>query len=164
MHLYLPRFFSDWGERFLCVFWSYCEQAGALLTMSLRVNAPNNFQVKILFSGKSEFHACFSGINPHSTFGAKLPFQHSETKQRHLDLFSYKSTDRFFHSTWEGGGGAPKILKNEQKYTETKSCLTQTFNTVNSLRQRVQKSQLWLRIWFPAPAPFWIIACVDVAP
>lgn len=97
------------------MFWSYCEQAGALLTMSLGVNAPNNFQVKILFSGKSEFHACFSGINPHSTFGAKLPFRHAETKQRRLDLFSYKSTDRvkLFHSTW--GGEMPQNTQKRRK-------------------------------------------------
>lgn len=63
---------SEWGERLLD-FWNtvlkHCKQARALLTMSLRVNAQNNFQLKIRFSGKSEFHAYYCRINadPRST-------------------------------------------------------------------------------------------------
>lgn len=44
-------------------FGSHCKQARALLTMSLRVNAHNNFQLRIRFSGKSEFHAYYYRIN-----------------------------------------------------------------------------------------------------
>lgn len=44
------------------VFSNQCKQARALLTMPLRVNAQNNFQLQICFSGKSEFNT--SPISP----------------------------------------------------------------------------------------------------
>lgn len=52
------------------------KQARALLTMSLRVNAQNNFQLKIRFSGKSEFHAYYYRINaePHSASAQRQDF------------------------------------------------------------------------------------------
>lgn len=51
------------------IFLNHCKHTRALLTMPLRVNAQNNFQLKIRFSGKSEFHAYYCRINadPHST-------------------------------------------------------------------------------------------------
>lgn len=50
-------------------FVNQCKQAKALLTMPLRVNTQNNFQLKIRFSGKSEFYTYICRINAdlHST-------------------------------------------------------------------------------------------------
>lgn len=58
------------------IFLKHCKQARALLTMSLRVNAQNNFQLKIRFSGKSEFHAYYYRINadPHSASARRWDF------------------------------------------------------------------------------------------
>ena len=52
------------GEVLNCwiLFLYHCKQARAWLTMPLRVNAQNNFQLKIGFSGKSAFHAYYCGI------------------------------------------------------------------------------------------------------
>ena len=44
---------SFWVRWETAWFLNLCKQAGALLTMPLRANAQNNFQLKIRFSGKS---------------------------------------------------------------------------------------------------------------
>lgn len=97
------------------------------------------FKSKSSFQESLEFHACFSGINPHSTFGAKLPFlRHGETKQRHLDLFSSTGRCKLFHSAW-GNKCALKYSKLNKNTLDLNHSWRETFNTVNSLRESVQK-------------------------
>lgn len=61
-------FASCWGRWGTQWFLNHCKQARALLTMPLRVNAQKQLSTQIRFSGKSEFHAYYCGINadPHS--------------------------------------------------------------------------------------------------
>lgn len=65
----IPVCASFWVRWETAWFLNRRKQVRALLTMPLRVNAQNNFQLKIRFSGKSEFHAYYCRINadPHST-------------------------------------------------------------------------------------------------
>lgn len=81
-----PCVFSERGERVAWFFLNHCKQARALLTMPLRVNAQNNFQLENpLFRKKSEFLAyyCRRNADPHSASARRwkiwqqlqIPFQ-----------------------------------------------------------------------------------------
>lgn len=114
------------------IFLNHGKQAGALLTMSLRVNAPNNFQVKNPLC-REVWIPCLllqnKNADPHSTFSVaedfffssssyKFPFKQGETRAHICPSWTYLKKTKQAHTYLSISTALillPKYLKTIQR-------------------------------------------------